>query len=278
MSIHKCHMVACLTVLGGTLLGTNVALANTTIPIKNYDFSYPTLNAGSYQATGAPPGLHGWIGQDNGAGGLGGVENDNLPAGSSTSKWTSTTLANWPATDTGQALLVGNTFPGTTLGDYVYYDVTTNSPGNPTWQPNTKYTLTLYYGEPIPHPTTSSDTSADIALGTAPGGVPEYTSIGETGSNLVAVHNNITATSGDLQEWSATGTTGSTVPNGDMMIYLVNADTGTQPANGGTYTQAFFTDIQLTASPVPDPATGSLLVVGVGLLLLLGSRRRQTIH
>lgn len=232
------------------------------IPINDYNFSSPSLSVNTAQTLGNS-GIEGW----NCPGGtVAGIENDDFTGiVTNWARWTSTTLNNWPASDTGQALYVANNQGATNTYDFAFYDATQSSPGAPTWLPNTKYTLTLYYGEPA-YNNASAATPADIALCTT------YTAVGDTASHVLAYHNGITSTPGDLQKWSITATTGAAAPSGDLIIVLANADPETQ-AQSGNYTSGYFTDIQLTASPAPDPATGSLLVLGAGLVLLVSRRR-----
>lgn len=262
-SIRKIQVMAISAIAGGILVcGSAASAAATSIPINDYDFSTPALASSGYQATGNPPGIEGWVAQ-GGALSNGGVENET-----GTGKFTSTTLSNWPVSDT-QALFVGNTFPAGTVGDYAYYDVTTNSPGAPTWQPNTTYKLTVDFGEPLA--STGLNTPGSMALGT-------FTDYGSpTATTAFAYNDNLTATPGDMQQYSITASTGATVPSGDMIIFLANADPNDEAQNSSyAYTQAFYTDVQLTASPAPAPATGCLLLVGAGLLLVVSRRRRTT--
>lgn len=63
-------------------------------------------------------------------------------------------------------------------------------------------------------------------------------------------------------------TTGSSVPSGDLSIAV-----SSNGAGSNQFTQTFFDNVTLDASPVPEPATAGLLAAGT--LLFAGRRRRS---
>ena len=139
----------------------------------------------------------------------------------------------------------------------VFQDITTTD--GAAWQPNTTYTFSVYMGHRLDQ-AGNSQGEMELVSGT-PSGTTINNAVIEA-SNL-----DLTATMGDLQQYTISFSTGPTAPANDMIINLLGAN-----AYDNT-NQVDFTDVTLSASPVPEASVLALLAVA-GIVPLLGRRRR----
>lgn len=74
---------------------------------------------------------------------------------------------------------------------------------------------------------------------------------------------------GAMSVYTATVTTGATVPTGNLSVRLLSGGGGT---DGSTFATGIFDNVSITSQPVPEPA--ALALLGVGVVGLMQRRRR----
>jgi hypothetical protein len=231
-------------IVGVTILGASALAQATPITVANYNFASPTHGPNGYADN-----ITSWVNISNGGSGSQNVAGQ-------TEEFYQTTLNNWPAPNAADG---GDYMAWINGQQNIFQDVTTTD--GATWQPNTTYTLSLYMGHRLDQ-TGNSQGEMELVSGT-PSGTTIINGVVEA-SNL-----DLTATEGDLQQYTISFTTGTTVPASDMIINLLGANPFTNNAD-----QVDFTDVTLNTSAVPEPSSLTLVGWAAAGLWLVGRKRK----